>query len=145
MSRECRYLLWFLLGGVWMALGWWLYGVLAFISIIGIPWARSCFVIGTFTLFPFGKEAISRKDLTGRDDIGTGALGTLGNIIGFLVAGLWLAIGHLSSAVACIATIIGIPFGVQHLKLALIALAPVGKTVVTKEEAERARRIRAGL
>jgi uncharacterized membrane protein YccF (DUF307 family) len=145
MIRLILNLLWFLLGGVWMALGWWLYGVLAFVSVVGIPWARSCFVIGSFTLFPFGKEAISRRELTGRDDIGTGALGTLGNIIWFLVAGLWLAIGHLSSAVACMVTIIGIPFGVQHLKLMLIALAPVGKTVVTQEQAERARLFRVGL
>ena len=131
--------LWFILGGVFMGLGWWLVGALAFISIIGIPWGRACFVIGEFAFFPFGKEAVSRKELTRQGDIGTGSLGLLGNIIWFLVAGLWLAIGHVISAAACFVTIIGIPFGVQHLKLALIALAPIGKTIVDKKLAAAVR------
>ena len=131
--------LWFILGGVFMGLGWWLAGVLAFVSIIGIPWGRACFVIGKFTFFPFGKEAIDRDDLSGREDIGTGGLGVLGNIVWFLVAGWWLAIGHVMSAIACFVTIIGIPFAVQHLKLAGIALAPIGKTIVDKEVASAAR------
>ncbi|MFZ4536699.1 YccF domain-containing protein [Propionivibrio sp.] len=127
--------LWFILGGVLMGLGWWLAGLLAFISIVGIPWGKACFVIGQFAFFPFGKEAVSRKELSRQEDIGTGFLGLLGNIIWFIVAGLWLAIGHLLSAVACFVTIIGIPFGIQHLKLALIALAPIGMTIVDKEVA----------
>ncbi len=132
--------LWFILGGVLMGLAWWLVGLLAFVTIIGIPWGRACFVIGQFTFFPFGKEAISRKDLNQRDDIGTGGLGVVGNIIWFIFAGLWLAIGHVASAIACFVTIIGIPFAIQHLKLAGIALAPIGKTIVTKEVAAAARR-----
>lgn len=131
--------LWFILGGVFMGLGWWLVGLLAFISIVGIPWGKSCFVIGQFAFFPFGKEAVSRKDLSKRDDIGTGALGLIGNIIWFLVAGVWLAIGHVISAAACFVTIIGIPFGIQHLKLAVIALAPIGKTIVDKKLAAAVR------
>lgn len=133
-------LLWFVLGGLWMGLGWWLAGVVMLVSIVGIPWARSCFVIGTFSFFPFGKEPISRKELTGKDDIGTGTLGLIGNLVWFIFAGLWLAIGHVLSAVLNFITIIGIPFGIQHLKLAALALAPVGKTVVSKEEAAAARR-----
>jgi len=132
-------ILWFILGGVFMGLGWWLVGILAFISIIGIPWGKACFVIGEFAFFPFGKEAVSRKDLTRQGDIGTGSFGLIGNIIWFLVAGLWLAIGHVVSAVACFVTIIGIPFGIQHLKLALIALAPIGKTIVDKKLAAAVR------
>jgi uncharacterized membrane protein YccF (DUF307 family) len=123
-------ILWVVLGGLVMALGWWLVGLLCAITIVGLPWARSCFVIGAFSLWPFGQEAISRRDLTGRHDLGTGALGLVGNVLWFLVAGWWLAIGHLTSALACFITIIGIPFGIQHIKLALIALAPVGMTVV---------------
>ena len=73
---------------------------------------------------------MNRRDLSGRGDLGTGPLGLLGNVLWFLVAGWWLAIGHLSSALACFITIVGIPFGIQHMKLALIALAPVGMTVV---------------
>jgi uncharacterized membrane protein YccF (DUF307 family) len=132
--------LWFVLGGVFMGLGWWLVGVLAFITIVGIPWGKACFVIGQFTFFPFGKEAVSRKEMTKQGDIGTGGLGLIGNIIWFVFAGVWLAIGHVLSAIACFVTIIGIPFGIQHLKLAGIALAPIGKTIVTKEVAAAARK-----
>jgi uncharacterized membrane protein YccF (DUF307 family) len=127
--------LWFVFGGFVMGLGWWLAGLLVLLTIVGIPWAKACFVIGQFTFFPFGKVAISRKDLSRRDDIGTGTLGLLGNVIWFIFAGIWLAIGHLLSALLCFLTIIGIPFGLQHLKLAGIALAPIGKTIVDKETA----------
>ncbi|MFM6992428.1 MAG: YccF domain-containing protein [Rhodoferax sp.] len=137
--RSIGNFLWFILGGVFMGLGWWLVGVIAFVSIVGIPWGRACFVIGNFTFFPFGREAISRKALMQEDDLGTGALGLVGNIVWFVLAGVWLAIGHVISAVACFVTIIGIPFAIQHLKLAGIALAPVGKTIVSKEVAAAAR------
>ena len=123
-------ILWVVLGGLVMALGWWLAGLLCAITVIGLPWARSCFVIGKFALWPFGQEAVSRRDLSGRGDLGTGPLGVMGNVLWFVVAGWWLAIGHLSSALACFVSIVGIPFGIQHIKLALIALAPVGMTVV---------------
>ena len=132
--------LWFVFGGALMGLGWWLAGLLAFITIVGIPWAKACFVIGQFAFFPFGKEAIDRQTLTHKDDVGTGALGLVGNIVWFILAGIWLAIGHVTVAIACFITIIGIPFGIQHLKLAGIALAPIGKTIVTKEVAAAARR-----
>jgi uncharacterized membrane protein YccF (DUF307 family) len=131
--------LWFVFGGFLMGLVWWLAGLLCAITIIGLPWAKACFVIGQFTVLPFGKEAISRAELTGSEDIGTGPLGLIGNILWFVFAGVWLAIGHVFAAVACFVTIIGIPFGIQHLKLAGLALAPVGKTIVTKEVAQAAR------
>ena len=131
--------LWFVLGGVLMGLAWWLAAIVAYITIIGIPWGKACFVIGQFSFFPFGKEAISRRELRLADDIGSGALGTIGNVIWFIFAGVWLALGHVACAIANFVTIIGIPFGIQHLKLAGIALAPIGKTVVTKEVAAAAR------
>lgn len=127
--------LWFVFGGFVMGLGWWLAGLVALLTIVGIPWAKACFVIGQFAFFPFGKVAMSRKDLSRQDDIGTGTLGLLGNVIWFIFAGVWLAIGHLLSALLCFLTLIGIPFGLQHLKLAGIALAPIGKTIVDKEVA----------
>lgn len=142
--RTIGNLLWFIFGGFYMGLGWWLAGLVMVISIIGIPWARSCFVFGTFCFLPFGREAIDREELTGKGDLGTGALGLVGNIVWFVLAGIWLAIGHVISAIACCVTIIGIPFGIQHLKLAGCALAPVGKTVVRKEVAAEARRRNAG-
>ncbi|NCG15899.1 MAG: YccF domain-containing protein [Synechococcales cyanobacterium H12SWP_bin.12] len=130
MLKSILNILWVVLGGLPMALGWWLVGLLSAVSIVGLPWSRSCFVIGTFALWPFGFEAISRRDLSGGVDLGTGPLGLIGNIIWFVVAGWWLAIGHLTSALACFVTVIGIPFGIQHIKLALIAIAPIGMTIV---------------
>lgn len=135
--------IWFVFGGVLMGLGWWLVALLCFITIVGIPWGRACWVIGKFCFFPFGQEAIDRKELSGQGDIGTSPLGTLGNIVWFIFAGLWLAIGHLFSALGCFITIIGIPFGLQHLKLAGMALAPIGKTIVSKEVAAAARQANA--
>ena len=122
--------LWVVLGGLLMALAWWLAALICAITVVGLAWARSCWVLGWFSLWPFGSEAINRRQLSGRGDLGTGPMGVIGNVIWFLVAGWWLALGHLSSALACFVTIIGIPFGIQHIKLALIALAPVGMTVV---------------
>lgn len=132
MLRAIGNILWFLLGGLVMGLAWWLIGLVAFITIIGIPWGRACFVIGQFTFLPFGREAVDRKLITGKDDLGTGALGLIGNILWFILAGFWLAIGHITMALAMFLTIIGIPFGLQHLKLALLTLAPVGKVIVTR-------------
>ena len=131
--------LWFVLGGIWMGIAWWLFGLIAIVSIVGIPWGKACFVIAQFTFFPFGKEAIDREELSGQEDIGTGALGVLGNIVWFILAGVWLAIGHVLCALVNFITIIGIPFGIQHLKLAGISLAPIGKTIVTLEVAAAAR------
>lgn len=143
MLRVIGNFLWFVTGGVIMGLLWWLAGLIAFITIIGIPWARSCFVIGKLMFLPFGRDAISRLELTGRPDLGTGALGLIGNIVWFLVFGIWLAIAHVGFAILDFLLIITIPFGIQHLKLAGLALAPVGKAVVYREIAEAARRANA--
>jgi uncharacterized membrane protein YccF (DUF307 family) len=133
-------IVWVVFGGLLMSVLWCLAGVLAAITIIGLPWARACFAIAGFSLWPFGREAISRATLTGRDDLGTGPLGLLGNIVWVLLLGIWLALGHLASAVACALTIIGIPFAWQHIKLAGMSLAPIGITVVDKHIAAEARR-----
>jgi len=132
-------LIWLLLGGFWTAIGWWVAGVAMALSIVGLPWARSCFVIGSLCMWPFGREVIDRSLITGREDLGTGPLGTIGNVLWLVVAGIWLAIAHVLAALACFVTIIGIPFGLQHLKLAGLAFAPVGKTVVDSQVAEQAR------
>jgi len=140
--RTLGNLLWLLLGGVYMGLGWWLAGLLMYISIVGIPFGRSCFEIGTFTFLPFGREAVRRDVLTGQGDIGTSPLGTLGNVLWFVLCGWWLALGHLATALLLFVTIIGIPFGIQHVKLAGLTLSPIGRTVVREEVAEAARRER---
>ncbi len=127
--------IWLVMGGLLTCIAWWCYGLLAFISIVGIPWGRACFVIGQLSLMPFGKEVVSRSAL-GQEDIGTGALGFIGNIIWFFLAGIWLALAHLFWGVLCGITIIGIPFALQHFKLAGLSLAPIGKAVV---DADRRR------
>jgi len=132
--------LWLIFGGLIAGVLWLIFAGIMFLSIIGIPWGRAAFNIGLFTFLPFGREAISRRDLTGKDDIGTGSLGLLGNVIWFILAGIWLAIFHIVAGVACFVSIIGIPFGIAHLKLAGISLAPIGKVIVPKEVAQEARR-----
>lgn len=132
--------LWIVFGGFISFVAWALVGVLAFISIIGIPWGRACFTIAFYSLLPFGREAIERDLLTGQQDIGTSSAGTLGNIIWFVLAGWWIALGHLVLAVGFAVTIIGIPFAWAHLKLAGLALFPIGKEIVDNDVAEEARR-----
>ena len=123
-------ILWLVLGGVWMAVGWVVAAIIMAITIIGLPWARAAFNIAAYTLLPFGQKAIRRDDLTGQSDLGTGLFGFIGNLIWLVLAGWWLALGHLVTALLLAVTIIGIPFAWAHLKLAGIALWPVGKTIV---------------
>jgi uncharacterized membrane protein YccF (DUF307 family) len=122
--------IWIVLGGAWMAFGWLVAAVVMAITIVGIPWARAAFNIAAYTLFPFGFTAVSRDLYTGQEDIGTGPFGVIGNIIWLVLAGWWLALGHVITAVLLAVTIIGIPFAWAHLKLAGIALWPIGKIIV---------------
>ena len=128
-------LLWIALGGLWMAAAWFVAGILMAITIIGLPWTRAAFNIALYTLLPFGQTAVSRAAYTGRGDLGTGALGAIGNLIWLVLAGWWLALGHLITAVLLAIMIIGIPFAWAHLKLAGIALWPIGKMIVPIDEA----------
>lgn len=122
--------LWIVFGGIWMAAAWVIAAVIMCITIIGIPWARAAFNIALYTLLPFGQKAVSRAEYTGREDIGTGPLGAVGNIVWLILAGWWLALGHLIIAILLFVTIIGIPFGWAHLKLAGLALWPIGMMIV---------------
>ena len=121
---------WIVCGGLEMALAWLVAAVIMAITIIGIPWAKAAFNIAFYTLLPFGQKAVSRADYSGQEDIGTGLFGVLGNIVWLVFAGWWLAVGHVVVAVLLAVTIIGIPFAWAHLKLAGIALWPVGKVIV---------------
>jgi uncharacterized membrane protein YccF (DUF307 family) len=113
-----------------MAAAWLLAAVIMAITIIGLPWARAAFNIAAYTLLPFGQKAVRRDSLTGYSDIGTGPLGVIGNLIWLVLAGWWLALAHVVTAVVLAVTIIGIPFAWAHLKLAGIALWPIGKVIV---------------
>jgi uncharacterized membrane protein YccF (DUF307 family) len=123
-------ILWFIFLGLVNGLGWFLVGAIMFISVVGIPWGRAYFTIGKFVLWSFGREAVDRRVSRGEKDIGTGSFGAVGNVIWFVFGGLWLAIGHLTTALILFVTLIGIPFGVQHLKIAGLALFPIGKEIV---------------
>lgn len=123
-------ILWVVLGGFWMAFAWAVAAVIMAITIIGIPWARGAWNIAIYTLFPFGQKAVSREIYIGQRDFGTGIFGFIGNLIWFILAGWWLALGHLFTALLLGITIVGIPFAWAHLKLGAIAVWPIGKTIV---------------
>jgi uncharacterized membrane protein YccF (DUF307 family) len=135
-------LLWIFCGGLWMAAGWLLAGVIMALTIVGLPWTRAAFNLALYALLPFGYRAVSRAEYLGREDLGTGPLGALGNLLWLVLAGWWLALAHLIHAVLLGITIVGLPFAWAHLKLAGLALWPIGKMIVPVEDArsERYRR-----
>ena len=135
-------ILWIVFGGLWMAVGWLLAAVIMAVTIVGIPWARAAANIALYTLLPFGHTAVDREEFTGRPSVGTGPLGLVGNLLWLLLAGWWLALAHLIIALGLAITIIGLPFAWAHLKLAGLALWPIGKEIVSTEEAERSQRFR---
>jgi uncharacterized membrane protein YccF (DUF307 family) len=128
-------LLWIFFGGFWMAVGWLIAAIIMAITIIGLPWARAAFNIAAYTLLPFGRKAVSRAEYLGTGDIGSGPFGFLGNIVWLILAGWWLALGHLIVAIFLAVTIIGLPFAWAHLKLAGLALWPIGKMIVDADDA----------
>jgi uncharacterized membrane protein YccF (DUF307 family) len=129
--------LWIVCGGLYMAVAWIIAAFIMAITIVGLPWTRAAFNIALYTLLPFGQKAVSRAEVTGAEDLGTGPLGMLGNIIWLVLAGWWLALGHLVTAILLGLTIIGIPFAWAHLKLAAVALWPIGKMIVPVDAAVR--------
>jgi uncharacterized membrane protein YccF (DUF307 family) len=131
-------IVWILFGGIWMALGWLVAAVIMAVTIVGLPWARAAITNARYTLLPFGYTVIPR-DLNGPGDIGTGPFGMIGNIVWLVLAGWWLALGHILTAIALAFTIVGIPFAWAHLKLAGLALWPIGKEIVPVDEADRRR------
>lgn len=126
--------LWIFLGGLWMAAAWVIAAIIMALTIVGLPWSRAAFNIAAYTLLPFGQKAVSRADYFGREDVGTGPFGLLGNVVWLVLAGWWLALGHIITAVLLAVTIVGIPFAWAHLKLAGIALWPIGKMIVPADE-----------
>lgn len=112
-------LLWFIMGGAVSGLSWCLAGCLWSITIVGIPVGAQCFKLAGLSFFPFGKEV----------EYGGGAGSFILNLIWMLVSGLPLALEHLAFGALCCVTIIGIPFGIQHFKLAKLALMPFGAEV----------------
>ena len=125
---------WFVLGGFIAGLAWILAGIIMAITIIGLPFVPTCFRLARYTFWPFGYDIVSRDQLTGQSDIGTGVISTIGNIVWFVFAGWWLALMHISAAIALTVTIIGIPFAWAHVKLAIASLFPIGKRIVAVDQ-----------
>ena len=127
-------ILWFILGGFIAGLAWILAGIIMAITIVGLPFVPTCFRLARYTFWPFGYDIVSRDQLTGQSDIGTGTIGTIGNVIWFVFAGWWLALMHISAAIALTISIIGIPFAWAHVKLAIASLFPIGKRIIAVDE-----------
>jgi uncharacterized membrane protein YccF (DUF307 family) len=120
--RTVLNIIWLVLCGFWMAIAYVVFGIIACIFIITIPFGIASFRIAGFALWPFGRTMANKP--------GAGAPSFIGNVIWFLVAGLWIAIGHLVTGVLLCVTIIGIPLGIADFKLIPISLAPLGKEIV---------------
>jgi uncharacterized membrane protein YccF (DUF307 family) len=119
-------LIWLVFSGFWLAVGYALAGVLMFLLIVTIPFGIAAFRLAGFVIWPFGRTLVPKPS--------AGAPSFVGNVIWFLLAGLWLAIGHVVTAVALALTIIGIPLALGNLKLAVVALAPQGKEIVDTDD-----------
>jgi len=116
-------LFWLLLGGFILALFWAIIGLLLCVTIIGIPFGVQCMKIAGFVLWPFGREVIPG---------GFGVMGALGNIIWIIICGIGLCVMHLVFGAVLSITIVGIPFGIQHFKLARLSLIPFGAEIQAK-------------
>lgn len=128
--------LWILTGGLWMATGWLIAALIMAITIIGLPWARAALRIAQYTLLPFGFKVVDRPAGPLSE-----AAGVIGNIIWFVLAGWWLALGHLITALGLAITIIGLPFAWAHLKLAGLTFWPLGREIVSVDQGVMTRRI----
>lgn len=115
--------IWLLFGGIWLALGYFAAGIICCLLIVTIPFGIASFRIGVYALWPFGQMVVYRGGTTG-------ALPAIGNVIWLLVAGIWIAIGHVLTAIPMFVSIIGIPLGIANLKLIPVSLAPLGKVIV---------------
>ncbi|GAA1840181.1 YccF domain-containing protein [Agromyces salentinus] len=114
--------IWLVLSGFWLFLGYLAAGVVMCVLIVTIPWGIASFRIGLYALWPFGRRVVAKPT--------SGAWSFIGNVIWFLLAGIWLAIAHLVSGVLLCITIIGIPLGIADFKLIPVSLAPLGKEIV---------------
>jgi uncharacterized membrane protein YccF (DUF307 family) len=116
-------IIWLVFGGFWLALGYFMAGVICCLLIVTIPWGIASFRIAAYTLWPFGRMVVDKPG-------STGVFPLLGNVIWLVVAGIWIAIGHVMTAIAMAITIIGIPLAIANLKLIPVSLMPLGKVIV---------------
>lgn len=119
-------LIWFFLAGLWLAISYFVAGIIACIFIITIPFGVASFRMASYALWPFGRTVVE-------PETGVGATSTIGNVIWFVVAGLWLAIGHLTTAFFQAVTIIGIPLALANLKMIPVSCFPFGRSIVPSD------------
>jgi len=119
--------IWFVLCGLWMAIGYALAALICFILIVTIPFGIAALRIALFALWPFGKTVVRRPD--------AGLFSGIGNVLWLILCGWWLALGHLITGIALCVTIIGIPLGLANFKLIPVSLLPLGRDVVSVEQA----------
>ncbi|WP_407687118.1 YccF domain-containing protein [Mycobacterium sp. HUMS_1102779] len=133
--RPILNVVWLIFGGLWMAAGYLVAALVCFLLIVTIPFGFASLRIASYTLWPFGRTLVDKPTA------GTGAL--LGNVIWVLLFGVWLAIGHLVSAVAMALTVIGLPLALANLKLIPVSLMPLGKQIVSADSPNELVRVRA--
>jgi len=121
-------IIWLLFGGIWLALGYILAGIVCCLLVVTIPFGIASFRIASYALWPFGRTVVDRG---GR----SGVLASIGNVIWILVAGVWIAIAHVLTAIPMFLSIVGIPLGIANLKMIPISLAPLGKEIVEVDPA----------
>jgi uncharacterized membrane protein YccF (DUF307 family) len=124
--RTLLNLLWFVLSGLWLALGYLVAGIIMCLLIITIPFGIASFRLAAYVLWPFGRTVVARPD--------AGAASMVGNVVWFVLVGLWMAIAHLTLGVLLCLTIVGIPLGIGNFKLAAVAIAPLGKEIVSTSD-----------
>ncbi|GAA4612103.1 YccF domain-containing protein [Saccharopolyspora hordei] len=118
--------IWLVFGGLVMALGYAVAGVVLAITVVGIPFAIASFRMANFALWPFGRRLV---------DVPTsGAMAGIGNVLWLVLAGWWLALGHVLTGIAQCITVIGIPLGIANFKLVPVSLLPLGKEVVDADD-----------
>ena len=119
-------ILWFILAGLWLAIGYLVAGIVMCILIITIPFGVASFRLAGYALWPFGRVVVRKPT--------AGAASVIGNIIWFLLAGWWLALAQVAFGLVLCITIIGIPFGIASFKMAGLAVAPLGKEIVSSDD-----------
>jgi uncharacterized membrane protein YccF (DUF307 family) len=124
--RTLLNVLWLVLAGFWMALGYVVAGIICCVLIVTIPFGIASFRVAAYALWPFGKRVVRRGDA------GTGS--AIGNVIWLVFAGWWLALGHLFTGLALCVTIVGIPFGIANFKLIPVSLLPLGRMIVSTDD-----------
>ncbi|WP_129841126.1 YccF domain-containing protein [Streptomyces sp. RFCAC02] len=125
--RTLLNVIWLVLSGLWIALGYAVAGLICCVLIITIPFGIACFRIAGYALWPFGYRVTERHD--------AGAASLVGNIVWLIFAGIWITIGHIIAGVGFCVTIIGIPFGIAHFKMVPISLMPLGRRIVPTDDA----------